>query len=375
MEMNRRTGLSLGGVALMVGAGLALYAVYSFKRQMDWDEVQTAAIRVDSGLRHETLIALRSRVADLDAALTHYITNSSRRQNEKRVASIKQAIESLEWAIQHENASERSATWDGDEGFSYFERRPYLFARPTCAESTGKLLLGTSDLAHASLMYVQSALMTPEQQPPVRTLDLDSLRAACDAKHEALKNQEVTAEVERQKANERATIEQEAQEEARLRARQEQQDEQRKLEQERLNSLRTQCATFFNSSREALKTGAPLPPPACSEVLGWVRSLTYEYFDKDAMCHLRAKCTDDFFEHEHRDSCSWANTHSAEVATSSIRQLHLECWECINIDENLLVMAGDPAMKAILSDNCSQAVYAAKHPFLCDRIGSQPRKF
>src|SRR5258708_512126 len=221
MEMNRRTGSSLVAVVLMVGAGLALYAFYSFKRQTDWDEVQTAAIRVDSGLRHETSIALRSRVADLDAALTRYVTNSSRRQNEKRVASIKQAIESLEWAMQHENATERSVTWDGDEGFSYYERRPYLIARPTCEESTGKLLLGTAQLARASLTYVQSALMMPEQQAPVRTLDLDSLRTACTARSEALKNQEVTAEAEKRKASERATIEQEAQEETRLRARQE----------------------------------------------------------------------------------------------------------------------------------------------------------
>ena len=76
--MKRGTMLISVIVVLMVGTGLVLYIYCSFKRQADWDEVQKTAIRVNSGLKHETLIALRSKVADLDAALAHYVSGGDR---------------------------------------------------------------------------------------------------------------------------------------------------------------------------------------------------------------------------------------------------------------------------------------------------------
>jgi hypothetical protein len=159
----KTSNLLISIVIVVLGAGLGLYGYHYFKRQADWDDVQKAAIRVDSGLRHETLITLRSKVADLDAALTHYVDGRGGRQKENRVLSIQQAIESLEWAIDHENAS---AIVDGSEGFSFYEKRLYLLAEPKCSESVGKLFLASSDLAKASLTYAQSALTTPEKSTP-----------------------------------------------------------------------------------------------------------------------------------------------------------------------------------------------------------------
>lgn len=185
-----KTSNILIALVVIVGANLAIFGYYYFKRQADWDEVKRAAIRVDSGLRHETLIALRSKVADLDAALTHYVDGGGGRPKENRVLSIQRAIESLEWAIDHEKPS---AIWDGSEGFSFYEKRRYLLAEPNCAESTGKLFLGSSDLAKASLTYAQSALTTPQKSAPLRTVDLSSLRTKCVSDYETYTTHQAAA--------------------------------------------------------------------------------------------------------------------------------------------------------------------------------------
>lgn len=193
--MKMRNGFLLITFVVMVGVGLALYGYYYLRRQADWDEVQKAAIRVDSGLRHETLIALRSKVADLDAALTHYVDGGGGRQKENRVLSIQQAIESLEGAIDHESAS---AILDGSDRFSFYEKRPYLLTEANCAESTGQLFLEGSSLAKASLSYAQSALTTPDQSPRIRTSDLPSLRTKCVSDHETYTiHQTAAAEAQR----------------------------------------------------------------------------------------------------------------------------------------------------------------------------------
>jgi hypothetical protein len=179
--MKTQNRIAIIVAVLMCTVGLALYGYYYLKHQADWDEVQKTAIRVDSGLRHETLIALRSKVADLDAVLIHYVDGSGRRQKENRVRAIQQAIEGLEWAIDHENAI---PILDGSEGFAFYEKRPYLLTEPNCDESTGKLFLGSPGLAKASLTYAQSALTTPDQSPKIRTTDLRFLRTKCVADYE-----------------------------------------------------------------------------------------------------------------------------------------------------------------------------------------------
>ena len=166
----------------IIGAGLAWYGYDYLRSRADWEDVQKAAFRVDSGLRHETLILLRSKVADLDAALSHYVTGWGHRSRENRVTSIRQAIESLEWAIDHEK---KTAIEDGDEEFPFFQDRPYLIAEPNCLESTGKLFLTGPELARASLTYAQAALVTPDQTPTVRTVDISSVRAKCASEYAA----------------------------------------------------------------------------------------------------------------------------------------------------------------------------------------------
>ena len=164
-------------VVLMVGTILAIFGHYYSKRQADWVEVQKAANTVDSGLRNEPLIALRPKVANLNAALTHYIDGGGGRRNEKRVLSIQQAIESLKWAIDHETST--STVLDGTEDFSFFEKRPYLVAEPDCAESVGRLFLNSTVITRACLTYTEYALTKPNQSPKLRTVDLNTLRGQC----------------------------------------------------------------------------------------------------------------------------------------------------------------------------------------------------
>jgi hypothetical protein len=195
-----KTSNSLLAVVVVLSAVLAVWAHSYFRRQSDWDEVLKIAIRVDSGLKHESLIALRSKVADLDAALTHYVDDSGTRQKENRVRSIRQSIESLEWAIDHENAS---AIVDRSEGFTFYERRPYLLAEPNCYEASGKLFLGSSDLAKASLTYAQSALTRPEQSTPLRAIDLGALRAKCSTRYQAYTNEKAAIFAAKQEESKR----------------------------------------------------------------------------------------------------------------------------------------------------------------------------
>jgi hypothetical protein len=128
-------------------------SVLVWRNQADWNEVEVASIRVNSGLKHETLIALKSKFADLDAALTRYVANGRDRQAESKVISIQQAIASLEWAIDNERPA---GIWDGDDGFSYYERNKFLVVDPHCAESKGRLFVNGADLERASLSYAQS---------------------------------------------------------------------------------------------------------------------------------------------------------------------------------------------------------------------------
>ena len=173
-------------VSVMIGSmAIAWYGYGYIRDRADWEEVRKAALRVDSGLRHETLIALRSKVADLDAALTNYVAGKSNRNNESRVMSVRQAIESLEWAVEHTDSKFPIA--NGDEGFSFFRDRPYLIADGgmTCNESEGKLyLIRPTEMA---LGYAHAVLATPDQSLTTRTLDLSSAWRDCESKYETVR--------------------------------------------------------------------------------------------------------------------------------------------------------------------------------------------
>ena len=62
--------------------------------------------------------------------------------------SIRQAIESLEWAIDHKSST--STILDGAEDFSFYEKHPYLIAEPDCAKLVGELYLDGATIAGAS---------------------------------------------------------------------------------------------------------------------------------------------------------------------------------------------------------------------------------
>jgi hypothetical protein len=199
--MKTRDILILG----MAGAILLLCGHYYFERQSDWDEVQKTAIRVDSGLRHESLVALRSKVADLDAALTHYVDGSRGRSKESRVLAIRQAIESVEWAINHQDST--SQILDGTSDFAFYEKRQYLTAPSDCAESSGKLFVEGAVLAQASLAYAEDALTKPYQSPALRTVDLNTLRANCKSKYDEFTNQNAVAAAMKEKARKTRELE------------------------------------------------------------------------------------------------------------------------------------------------------------------------
>jgi hypothetical protein len=114
-------------VLLFLGSGCSSKS----SADSDWEEVQKAATRVESGIRLETLIALRSKVADLDAAVANYVRVHGGQQNQ-RVRSINQAVEALEWAMDHQTIG---LIWDGTDNFVFYATRSYLALEPQRAES------------------------------------------------------------------------------------------------------------------------------------------------------------------------------------------------------------------------------------------------
>ena len=182
-------------LTILAVTGIAVWR-YTFASEVGWQEVQNAAIRVDSGLKHESLIALRTRLADLDATLARYVRADDSRQQETRVTSIRQAIESVEWALGHEDGSQ---ILDGSEEFSFYYKRPYLITEPTCIQSVGKLGLIDAEIASACLTYARTALTSPGQAPLLRTIDVARLRAKCSAAYEkSVEERQATAQAKRQ---------------------------------------------------------------------------------------------------------------------------------------------------------------------------------
>lgn len=167
---------------IVAALGIAVACSSKSSRDADWEEVLKAATRVESGLRHEALIALRSKVADLDAAVANYTRHYPDGSKEQRVRSINQAVDALEWGIDHEKAEE---IWrDGTDGFGFYSARQYLNAEPTCVESEGKLYVSGIALSHACLAYAQSALLDPEKPSALHPRDFKALRTKCSSDYE-----------------------------------------------------------------------------------------------------------------------------------------------------------------------------------------------
>jgi hypothetical protein len=184
--LNRAELGTLRTLVIVLATVLVVACSSKTSRDADWEEVQKVATRVESGLRHETLIALRSKVADLDAAISNYTRHHADGQKEQRVRSINQAVDALEWGIDHEKAD---VIWDGTDGFDFYSARQYLNAEPHCAESEGKLYIAGHDLSVACLAYAQSALLEPDKPPLMSQRDFNALRSKCSSDHEKYQQQ------------------------------------------------------------------------------------------------------------------------------------------------------------------------------------------
>jgi hypothetical protein len=236
--------LALSGLLALAVLLATLFLITFSSSNSDWEKVREIATRVESGLRHEGLIALRSKVADLDAAVMTYTRHRPNRSEEQRVRSIKQAVDALEWSIDHPNAD---FIWDGTNEFEFYSTRQYLNAEPTCEESSGKLYISGRVLSSVCLDYAQRALLQPERPSALLQHDLNAFRTECISKYE---NQKRSAE--QAEAGRAAELKQ--------------------AEARRIAELRTRCTPFAGGSTEkVLAKTMSLPPKECTEVLGWMR--------------------------------------------------------------------------------------------------------
>jgi hypothetical protein len=190
MGANRAELGTLRTLVIVLATVLVVACSSKSSRDADWEEVQKAATRVESGLRHETLIALRSKVADLDAAVANYTRHHPAGQKEQRVRSINQAVDALERGIDDEKTD---VIWDGTDGFEFYSVRQYLNAEPRCAESKGRLYIDGHDQSLACLAYAHSALLEPDKPSTMHQHDFNALRAKCLSDHENYEKQQAEA--------------------------------------------------------------------------------------------------------------------------------------------------------------------------------------
>jgi hypothetical protein len=172
--------------ALVMLGAIGWYAKRSLDRRNNWEEVSKAAARVESGIRHETLIALRSKVADLDAAVNNYARLEGLRDSSNRVAAIHNAVDTLEWAIENEKTQ---IVRDGTQDFEFYSSRLYLNVEPKCSQQEGEIYVSGPELARASLTYARQTLINPDNAPVMRKTDLVALRIKCTADAQAYKKQ------------------------------------------------------------------------------------------------------------------------------------------------------------------------------------------
>lgn len=94
-----RLGAVTAGVLCLTLAGALLYAYESDKTA--WDEVQSKLIRLESGLEYDSILQLRSKLADADAASKEYIAQKHiyPLHNSERIADSQQAIAYLDVAL------------------------------------------------------------------------------------------------------------------------------------------------------------------------------------------------------------------------------------------------------------------------------------
>ena len=154
------------------------------RRDLEWAEVERPLIRLESSLRHEPIFAVRSKIADLDAAVNWYVKHRPKSSETPQVQAIKRAIQHLEYAL--ETPQEEQVTvpaWSkygiDSLGAQYISRK--------CLLDTGLLYVNGEDIpiAHMkrALELLAEAHGTPTGQWPQ---PYDSTKEAedCLAVHE-----------------------------------------------------------------------------------------------------------------------------------------------------------------------------------------------
>jgi hypothetical protein len=104
----RQLSAAVGVAVCLIIGGVFLYTYESDKTA--WDEVQSKLIRLDSGLEYESIIQLRSKLADADAASKEYTVHKHifPTHGSQRIADSEQAISYLDVALTLHSSSESS---------------------------------------------------------------------------------------------------------------------------------------------------------------------------------------------------------------------------------------------------------------------------
>jgi hypothetical protein len=173
-------------------AGVLGFVLY--RRAADWEEVERSAMRLEAGFRHEAVIMVRSKMADLDAAVNRYVQRGTNRGGERRVLAVGRALEHAETGL----ADLPERVYDHGRSWSTLQigelRRDVSL---TCSEREGILYANGSDVKAG---HVKSALWwlatARGQEAPAMPdkLDVDGQRRDCSERANLLREREERAE-------------------------------------------------------------------------------------------------------------------------------------------------------------------------------------
>jgi hypothetical protein len=199
--MRNKPVLGLLFLLLVVLLLVGLYVHQHNKLQSAWESVAQAAVRLESSIQYEPVIVLRTKMAELDAALKHYksVKESSlagrlEKQNDGGVKAMELALRHLSLGLE-EQSQEQIRIFE--ENWSSFDvdSFPTEDLQRLCAE--GKLYVLSSDLARAhtlAALRILSILRGAETSVTVK-FDREKADTACaEDKKERLANAKIKAE-------------------------------------------------------------------------------------------------------------------------------------------------------------------------------------
>ncbi|MBI1955942.1 MAG: hypothetical protein HYS38_06065 [Acidobacteria bacterium] len=124
-------------------------------------------MRLESSLRHEPILTVRSKIADLDAAVNWYVKNRPERSETPPVQAIRRAIQHLEYAL--ETPQEEQVTAPDWSKYGIESLAPQ-FVNRKCSLDTGLLYVNGGDIPIAHLKRALDLLAvargTPTGQSP-----------------------------------------------------------------------------------------------------------------------------------------------------------------------------------------------------------------